>query len=125
MNDWLMAGVWRHILRLPPGLGEKRVGQLAQRAQEVVGQLSAEDRSVHHFVAKELPRFGGPIPAQAIAGSLDLPEAKVIEVLIGLEARKGFLFRNDEGAVVWVYPMTVEPTPHHVRFRSGETLYAA
>ncbi len=40
--DWLMAGVWRYILRLPPGIAKKKVGQLAKRARAEVGALSAE-----------------------------------------------------------------------------------
>jgi hypothetical protein len=26
---------------------------------------------------------------------------------------------------VWAYPVTVDPTPHHMSFSSGERLYAA
>ncbi len=125
MSDWLMAGVWRHILRLPPVLGKRSVGELSERAREVVGHLSDDHRAVHLFVASELPRLGGPVPPKTIAEGLDLSLATVRVILDELEARKGFLFRNEEGAVVWVYPMTTEVTPHRVRFRSGETLYAA
>ncbi len=125
MREWLMAGVWRYVLRLPPGIGRKRVGRLAERARAEVGALSAQHRAVHHFVVRELSRFGGPLPPQAIAEGVDLPPATVIETLDDLEARKGFLFRNQDGAVVWAYPVTAAATPHRIAFRSGETLYAA
>ncbi|MCP4307583.1 MAG: hypothetical protein GY788_22470 [bacterium] len=125
MSDWLMAGVWRLTLRLPPAIGSKRVGRLAERAREVVGAVSAQHRAVHHFVVRELPRFGTPMPPQHIADGLDLPLPTVIGILADLEARKGFLFRNGDGEVVWAYPVTAEPTPHRIRFKSGETLYAA
>jgi len=36
-----------------------------------------------------------------------------------------FLFRNKEGEVVWAYPVTVDKTPHHLTFSTGEQLYAA
>jgi hypothetical protein len=120
-----MAGVWRHILRLPPGIAKKKVGQLGKRARAEVGALSAEHRSVHHFVVRELPRFGEPMPPQFIAESLGIPLAAVTTVLAELEAKRAFLFRNEEGEVVWAYPVTAEPTPHRIKFRSGETLYAA
>ncbi len=125
MSDWLMAGVWRHILRLPPGLGKKSVRELSERAREVVGHLSEQHRAVHLFVARALPRLGRPVPPETSAEGLDLPVATVTVILDELEARKGFLFRNEKGAVVWVYPMTTEVTPHRIRFRSGETLYGA
>jgi len=125
MSDWLMFGVWRHILRIPPAMGRKRVGQLAERAREVVGAVSAQHRAVHHFVVRELPRFGTPLPPQHIADALDLPLPTVIGILADLEARKSFLIRNGDGEVVWAFPVTAEPTPHRIRFKSGETLYAA
>jgi hypothetical protein len=36
-----------------------------------------------------------------------------------------FVCRNAQGAVVWAYPVTVEPTPHRATFSTGEELYAA
>lgn len=120
-----MAGVWRYILRLPPGIGRKRVGRLAERARAEVGTLSAQHRAAHHFVVRELPRFSGPLTPQTIAEGVELAPATVTETLDYLEARKGFLFRNQDGAVVWAYPVTAEATPHRIQFRSGETLYAA
>ncbi len=120
-----MAGVWRLILRLPPGVGERRIDGFVRRARDVVGELSVDHRRVHHFVARELPRLGAPIPPQVIADGLHLTESSVIVIVAELEERKGFLVTDDHGAVVWVFPLTVEPTPHRVRFRSGETLYAA
>ena len=125
MNGWMMAGVWRHILRLPQGIGWRRVEKLAARAREAAGELSSQHREVHHFVVRELPSLGRPMPPHHVADSLDLPTTLVTEVLADLEAKKGFLFRNESGEVVWAYPVTVEPTPHRVTFRSGETLYAA
>ena len=124
MSDWLMFGVWRLILRLPPAIGRKRVGELAERAREVVGAVSAQHRAVHHFVVRELPRFGRPIPPQHVADGLDLPLPTVIGILADMEARK-VLIRNGDGDVVWAFPVTAELTPHRIRFKSGETLYAA
>ena len=125
MSEWLMAGVSRHILRLPPAIGKMRVSQLADRARAEVDVVSTQHRAVHHFVVREVPRFGRPMPPQTIAEGLDLPLPTVIQILTDLEARKIFLFRDGEGSVVWAYPVTVEQTPHRIRFRSGETLYAA
>jgi hypothetical protein len=46
-------------------------------------------------------------------------------ILDELERNLFFLVRNAQGAVSWAYPVTVEPTPHQLRFHSGERLYAA
>ena len=102
MSDWLLAGVWRLVLRLPPGIGQKRVGQFVERARQEVGAVSARQRAVHHFVVRELPRYGRPIPPGHIAEEMGVSLATVNEILADLEARKGFVFRDEDGAVVRV-----------------------
>ena len=106
-------------------IGTKRVGQLADRARVEVGALSGEHRAVHHFVVRELPRAGEPLPPQVVAERLNLPLALVVQILDELEAKKTFLFRDEQGAVVWAYPVTAAKTPHRLSFKSGERLYAA
>ncbi len=125
MSDWLKVGVWRYVLRLPPMIGKRGVSKLAERARAEVDVLSEEHRAVHHFVVRELPQVGEPLPPQVVSESLDLPLARVVRILDELEAKRGFLFRDGQGAVVWAYPVTAAETPHRLSFRSGERLYAA
>jgi len=125
VREWLNAGVWRHMIRLPPMIGARRVGQLADRARGEVGALSEEHRAVHHFVVRELPRVGAPLPPQLVAESLNLRLAQVVRILDELEAKRAFLFRDDQGSVVWAYPVTAAKTSHRLSFKSGERLYAA
>jgi hypothetical protein len=113
------------MLRLPPQIGERRVVKLADRARSEVGTVSEEHRIVHHFVVRELPRTGGPLPPQVVAENLRLPLDRVIQILDDWEAKKAILFRNDQGAVVWAYPVTAAETRHRLTFKSGERLYAA
>jgi hypothetical protein len=46
-------------------------------------------------------------------------------ILDELEKHMTFLFRDEQGAVAWAYPVTVDRTPHHVTFDTGEQVYAA
>jgi hypothetical protein len=121
----MMAGVWRLVLRLPPAIGKNRVAELAARAVDEVDALSPRQRAIHHLVVRELPGQGKPMPPETIAATVGLSTDEVTRVLADLESRKGFLFRNEDGAVAWAYPVTSEPTPHRLHFKSGETLYAA
>lgn len=125
MDDWLKVGVWRHMLRVPPVVGRRRLAGLATRARAEVGALSEQHRMVHHSVVRELPRIGKPLTPPVIAENVHLPLARVVQILDELEAKKTFLFRNDQGAVLWAYPVTVEETPHRLSFKSGDRLYAA
>jgi hypothetical protein len=53
------------------------------------------------------------------------PLTQVTDILDELEQHMTFLFRNEYGAVAWAYPVTVERTPHHMTFSTGEQVHAA
>jgi len=87
--------------------------------------MTDEHHRVRNFVVRELPRVGSPLTPEFIAKSLTLTVARTKVILDELEKHMTFLFRNEQGAVVWAYPVTVDPTPHRIRFGTGESLYAA
>jgi hypothetical protein len=60
-----------------------------------------------------------------ISQSLKLPLVQVNTILDELERNLFFLVRNSQGAVTWAFPFTVEKTPHHLTFSTGEQLYSA
>ena len=77
------------------------------------------------FCVREMPRVGQPLSPQLIAGELDLPTARVVELLDELEKAMNFLYRGDGENVTWAYPVTVDETPHHITFSTGEEVHAA
>ena len=87
--------------------------------------MSEEHHLVRNFVVRELPNAGEPLSPEFIAQELDLPVSRVVLILEELEKHLTFLFRNKQGAVTWAYPVTVDRTPHHVTFNTGEQIYAA
>ncbi len=125
MNDNLLLGLGRHLLPIPRLVWQKQVADDAQHTRAALGFMSAEHHIVRNFVVRELPRVGKPLAPEFIAEKLGLPLARVISILDELEQHMTFLFRNEEGAVVWAYPVTAAKTPHCVTFSTGEQLYAA
>ena len=125
MSNRVLRGFWRHMLPIPPKLWLKRIDKLEKKIEAELGFMSEEHRKIHHFVVQELPRVGEPLSSDFIANKLDLPLSRVTAILDELEKHMTFLFRNNEGAVVWAYPVTVERTPHHVTLSTGEQIYAA
>ncbi len=87
--------------------------------------MTQEHHRVRYFVVDELPRAGKPLEPEYIARQVDLPLERVISILDDLEKHLTFLVRDQAGAVSWAYPVTVDPTPHRLTFKSGERLYAA
>lgn len=113
------------MVGVPPFLWEKKIDKARQKVKMSTQFMSPEHRLVHHYVVLELPRVGEPIAAEKVARDLALSPERVEEILQDLEKHLTFLVRNDQGHVVWAYPVTVERTPHRITFGSGERLYAA
>jgi hypothetical protein len=80
---------------------------------------------IRYFVVKEMAIRQRPIEPEYISEELNLPKKGVNLLLEELERKLFFLVRNEMGAVVWAFPVTVEITPHRLSFSSGELLYAA
>jgi hypothetical protein len=76
-------------------------------------------------VVRELASRGRALGPEEISSALHLPLEQVETILDELETKLFFLVRNERGALAWAYPVTVDPTPHHMSFSSGEHLYAA
>ncbi len=125
MRNKLMAGVWRYIVGVPPFLWEKQIEKARHKVKRSTAFMSAEHRSVHYYVVRELPRLGKPIPSELVAQELGLTLEQTQAILEDLETHLTFLYRNSDGEVTWAYPVTVDKTPHAITFHSGEQLYAA
>ena len=125
MGNSLLTGIWRTLVRVPPFLWEKQIEKARHRVKKSIRFMTFDHQRVHHYVVRELPRIGRPIPAETVARELALTEERAVDILSDLEKHLTFLCRNAQGQVVWAYPVTVEKTPHRITFGSGERLFAA
>jgi hypothetical protein len=87
--------------------------------------MSPDHHRVRYFVVRELPVAGHALDPEYISESLRISQKRTVQILEELEDGLTFLVRNRSGAVSWAFPVTVEPTPHRIRFNSGEQIYAA
>ena len=125
MRNSLLLGLWRLMVPLPETLWQGQVTKGAEGTLANLAFMSKEHHRVRDFVVREIPCAGEPLSPEAIAGALGLPLARLIDLLDELERNMTFLFRNEQGAVTWAYPVTVDQTPHRLAFSSGEQGYAA
>jgi len=125
MGESVLLGRGRQILELPWETWEQHLAQVPQHSGDRLRFMREEHHRVRYFVVRELPSRGKAMAPQEIAAALHLPQTRVETILDELERKLFFLFRDEKGAVSWAYPVTVEPTPHHLSFSSGERLYAA
>jgi len=124
MQDRLLLGLGRFMLPIPRALWQRAMQANARKLRAGLGFMSAEHHRVRDFVVMELPRLGAPLTPDAIAAALDLALPRVTAILDELEKHLTFLFRNERGEVTWAYPVTVDATPHHAHFSTGEEAYS-
>jgi hypothetical protein len=104
---------------------QRQMRSNARKIDAGLGFMSGDHHDVRNFVVRELPRVGKPLSPEFIAQNLNLPVEQVNAILDELEKHLTFLFRNEQGAVAWAYPVTVDKTPHHATFSTGEQAYSA
>ena len=124
MNNILLS-FGRRLLPVPAFIWQRQVQHGSEGMHERLGFMSADHHRVRDFVVLELLRRGEAISPDLIAASLDLAPDAVIAILDDLEVHLTFLYRDEDGNVLWAYPVTAAPTPHRVLFSSGEQIYAA
>lgn len=125
MDKSLLLGFWRFWLRIPRPIWQQEVTRSARANEKALKFMTPEHHKIRDFVVRELPRCGEPIPPETIAQSLGMKLDRVISILDELEKNLTFLYRNEQGAVNWAYPVTAAPTPHRITFSTGEQIYAA
>ncbi len=123
--DAVLLGLGRYAVRIPSWLFKLGARRDANKVGRVRGGLDDEQRRVHHFVVRELPRLARPMKPEHVASSLAIQLPDVVAILDELERRLIYLFRPDGRDIVWAYPVTVAETPHRLQFSTGECLNAA
>ena len=121
----VLLGFKRHMVRIPEAPFQWAMKAGASKVHRALGGLDDQQRRVHHFVVRDLPRLAEPMPPEHIAAALEMDLDRVIEIIDELERRLIFLFRAGGRDVVWAYPVTVAETPHWMAFSTGERLNAA
>ena len=78
---------------------------------------------------RNTPSPGLDMTAELIASELGLAAERCGSLLDELERNLFFLVRQPWGKgnpnVTWAFPVTVHPTPHRIRFSTGESTYGA
>lgn len=123
----VLLGFKRHMVPVPRWLFRRAVTRETRRTRRAIGgaTLDDEERRIHHFVVRELPRLARAMPPEFVSERLGIEVGRVAEIFDALERRLVYVFRPGGRDVEWAYPITVEATPHHLAFSSGERLYAA
>ncbi len=125
MEQNILLGQGQKILEIPEATWKQHLTQIPQHSQARLSFMTDAHHQIRYFVVKEMANTQKPIEPEFISDRLNMPIERVKPILEELENKLFFLVRNEQGAVNWAYPITVEPTPHKLSFASGERLYGA
>lgn len=125
MSETILLGRGKEMLSVPRHTWQAHLAAVPEHTRSRLAFMTGAHHRVRNFVVSELPRAGTVLSPAFIARSLDLATDHVRQLLADLEKNLFFLWRDESGAVAWAYPVTVERTPHVIRFSSGERLYGA
>jgi len=125
MEEKILLGRDQKILEFPRAAWEQHLTQIPQHSQSRLKFMTDTHHQIRYFVVKEMAYSQKPIEPELISEKLNLPLEQVKVILRELQEKLFFLVRNEQEAVIWAYPITIEPTPHKLSFASGERLYGA
>jgi hypothetical protein len=125
MQNNILVGRDQKMEEIPEATWLDHLGQVPQNGASRLNFMTPIHHQIRYFVVKELAYRQKPIEPGHKSEKLNIQLDKVIATLEELERKLFFLVRNEQGAVTWAYPVTVEITPHKIRFNSGERLYSA
>jgi predicted transcriptional regulator len=125
MEEKILLGRGREMLEIPQTTWKQSLELVPQHTRSRLNFMTDAHHQIRHFVVKEMVVRQKPIEPEFISEKLNIPLERVNTLLEDLERKLFFLVRNEQGAVAWAYPVTVEVTPHKLSFSTGERLYGA
>jgi len=125
MSSQILVGVGRVMRSVPDDAFVKSVKGLPTRMASRLAFMSRNHHVVRDFAVRELPRQDRPISPVQIAQTTGLNLQTISAILTEVERNLFFLVRDPEGNVNWAFPVTTSPTPHRLRFSTGEKIFGA
>ena len=125
MRETILLGRDKEIHEIPDTMWRQHLAQTPQHGQHRLSFMTEAHHQVRYFVVREMINTQKPIKPEFISEALKLPLEQVKTILEELERKLFFLVQNEQKAVNWAYPVTVETTAHKLIFNSDKRLYAA
>lgn len=122
----ILVGSRETINRVPDTGFKAALAKLPELFATRLAFMTPEHHLVRNFAVREMPYENDrPIKVDRLAATLGLPLLKVQTIVEELERHLFFLVRNEAGEISWAFPVTTDPTPHRLKFSTGERAHGA
>jgi hypothetical protein len=125
MDGKVLLGRGKQIIEMSEVAWKQYLEHASEHSHAMLRFMTEQHHHVRYFAVRELMITGKPLSPGLISERLGILPERVKMILDELEKKLFFLARDEQGAVIWAYPVTVEPTPHRLNFSTGERLYGA
>lgn len=125
MIEQILIGKGEAIHPMPRPDWERELREYLEQPNDRLDFMTEDHHRIRRMAVVDLARVGAPLAPEHFVERLDLDRERVVEILDDLERNLFFLVRNEERAVSWAYPVTVDRTPHRLTFSTGERLHGA
>lgn len=125
MIEQILIGKGDSIRPMPRPDWERDLREYLEQPNDRLDFMTEDHHRIRRMAVVDLAREGAPLAPEHFVERLDLDRVHVVEILDDLERNLFFLVRDEEGAVSWAYPVTVDRTPHRLTFSTGERLHGA
>ncbi len=130
MEETVLIGEGADFRRISTEAWKQALEQAPGRIAPRLEFMGEEHHLLRNFVVRQMPAAGPEgLSPEFIARELNLSADRCETLLDELERKLFFLVRDPSGSgnpnVTWAFPVTVEPTPHRIRFSTGESTYGA
>jgi hypothetical protein len=125
MSETILVGHRKQISSIPRSDWERELDDAPELIRRRLDFMSPDHHAVRNFVVREMPIRGQPISVDQISRALQLPVERTAGIVEDLEENLFFLARRKGPEVTWAFPVTIDQTPHHLVFSTGERLDAA
>lgn len=121
----MYVGVSRFLIPVPRALSVVAMRKSVAGARARADLLSEEERSIHHFVVRELAVAKAPVMPGLIGERLGIPVERVVAAVDKLEAMMTFVYRENGDGINWAYPLSLQDTGHEIAVSTGERFSSA
>ena len=124
-EEMLLVGRSGRLDRVPARPWRDALANVAERMRDRLAFMTPNHRAVREAAVVYLATTGRPLSPLDLARVTKLDPSAVDVLLDELHRGLFFLVREPGGDVSWAFPVTVDRTPHHLAFDSGERLWGA
>lgn len=125
MEEQILVGREADIFVEPAAPFMRALEEAARAPSPRLDFMTAAHHRVRDAAVLGIAKRGRALSPADLSDTTGLDVRAVERLIEELESRLFFLVRNGASEVSWAFPVTSEPTPHRVRFSTGEDTYAA